>query len=98
MLIIIIFQALGIIIDGNNKRYLVLSVSTKNNNVKVWNIKNYECLCNIPNIYEKSVILSSCFVNENNKIFIVIINEPYKIFEEIKVFELNGKRFIIMMI
>ena len=79
-------------LDGNNKRDLVLSVSTENNNVKVWNIKNYECLCNIKNIYEKSVILSACFVNENNKIFIVTGNEPYKIFEEIKVFELNGNK------
>ena len=79
-------------LDGNNKRDLVLSISTENNNVKVWNIKNFECLCNIQNIYEKSYILSACFVNENNEIFIVTGNEPYKIFEEIKVFELNGNK------
>lgn len=79
-------------LDGINKRDLILSVSIKNNNVKVWNIKNYECLCNIQNIYESSVRLSACFLNEDNNIFIVACNEPFKIFEETKVFDLNGKK------
>ena len=77
-------------LDGINKRDLLISVSTLINNIKVWNIKNYECLCNLENIYDKSVILSACLLNENNKIFIVTCNEPQYFFEEIKVFELKG--------
>ena len=77
-------------LDGINKRDLLLSVSTIINNIKVLNIKNYECLCNLENIYDKSVVLSACFLNERNIIVIVTCNEPHKIFEEIKIFELNG--------
>ena len=80
-------------LDGINKRDLIISVSTIDNNIKVWNIKNYECICNIKNIYEESVVLSACFINENNSIFIVASNEPHNIFEETKVFDLNGNKY-----
>jgi len=80
-------------LDEINKRDLILSVSTKDNNIKVWNIKNYECICNIKNIYEESVVLSACFLNEDHNIFIVASNEPRNIFEETKVYDLNGNKF-----
>ena len=76
-------------LDTYNKRELVLSISLENN-IKLWNVNNYECLLNIKNINGKGRLFSACFLNDNNQIFILtsnIIDNP----EPIKIFDLNGK-------
>jgi len=81
-------------LDKINKRDLILSISCKNNNIKLWNFNNFECLLNIENIYNGGFIFSACFLNDNNHIYIITSN--YKIdyfsFEYIKVFNLNGQK------
>ena len=49
------------ILDNINKRDLVLSVSENDNNIKIWNIKKWECLLNIQNINKIGILKSSCF-------------------------------------
>ena len=76
-------------LDINNKRDLIISISLENN-IKLWNVNNYECLLNIKNINGKGRLFSACFLNDNNQIFILtsnIINNP----EPIKIFDLEGK-------
>ena len=82
-------------LDKINKRDLILSTSFKDNNIKVWNVNNLECLINIEKVNEFGCLLSACFLNDNNQIYIVTSN--YRLInlsraEFIKVFDLNGKK------
>ena len=77
--------------DEHNKRDLILSISAENSNLKVWNIYNFECLINIKKIYGNGELYSSCFINHNNKIYILTSNFSYNN-NRIKIFDLNGKK------
>ena len=57
--------------DDINKRILVLSLSS-NNDLKVWNSHNIECILSLDNINleGKYCTLSACFIKENNNIYI----------------------------
>ena len=44
------------------KRDLILSLSSGDNNIKIWNLNNWECIFNINKIYKFGSILSSCFL------------------------------------
>ena len=39
--------------DIKNKRDLILSISDIDNNIKLWNAKNFECLLDMKNIFNK---------------------------------------------
>ena len=75
-------------LDRYNKRDLIMSISSIENNIKIWNVQNCECLCQINNIYNNGVIYSACFLCDNNEIYIVTTNynekyssNPIKIFD-----------------
>ena len=59
--------------DTANKRDLILSMSCFDNNIKLWNIHNYECLFSITN-YNNGCDPLSCFLNDNNELYIISIN------------------------
>ena len=76
--------------DKKNKRDLILSISIKDNNVKLWNINNFELLFNYKNINENGLINSACFLNNNSDIYIISSNYNFiGKSEPIKVFDLN---------
>ena len=52
--------------DSKNKRDLVLSLSSGDNNIKIWNLKNWECIFDINDIYKFGSILSACFLLDEN--------------------------------
>ena len=80
-------------LDEINKRDLILSISSDDNNIKLWNVNNFECLLDIKNIYNESYLNSACFLNDNNNIYIISSNCTYYIENEpIKVFNLNGEK------
>ena len=54
--------------NKTNKRDLILSISCNDNNIKIWNINNLECLLNLTNIYKTGYLYSACFLNDNNNI------------------------------
>ena len=56
-------------LDKKNKRDLVMSISFDENNIKLWNINNLECLLNLQNIYDTGYLNSSCFLEDNNNIY-----------------------------
>ena len=67
-----------------------------NNNIKLWNIKNFECLLNIVNINNMGRLCSACFLNNNNnnQIYILTSNgndQPIN-YEPIKIYDLNGNK------
>ena len=81
------------ILDEINKRDLIMSVSMIDNNIRIWNINNQECLKNITNINSLGRLLSACFIKENNKIYIISSNFNKEGNSEIiKIFDLNGKK------
>ena len=57
--------------DDVNKRILILSLSS-NNDLKVWNSNNIECILSLDNINlaGKYFTFSACFIKENNNIYI----------------------------
>ena len=79
--------------DKKNKRDLMISISLGDNNVKLWNLNDLECLLSIKQIYNVGYINSACFLEEeyNNQIYILTSNYNFNTFESIKVFNLNGK-------
>ena len=79
--------------DKISKRDLVISLSKDNNNLKVWNINNFECILNMVKVYEQGCLSSACFLNDNN-IFILMCNYDSAKNEKtyIKLYDLNGKK------
>lgn len=79
-------------LDKKNKRDLLISVSAKDNNIKLWNIKNWECLTDLKNINENGYLYSACFLNYNDKIYLISTNFNFGNPEPIKIFDLDGKK------
>ena len=77
--------------DIKNERDLIISISLDDNNIKLWNVNNLLCLLNIENVNKEGGLLSACFLNDNNNIYIVTSNQNSFGIEPIKVFDLNGK-------
>ena len=81
--------------DIINKRDLIISTSFLDNNIKLWDINNIECLLNIDKANDNGFIYSSCFLNNNNQLYILSsgCNDDYEYeddFEPIKVYDFNG--------
>ena len=80
-------------LDNINKRDLILSISYEDNNIKLWNIKNWNCLLNINNINNKGYLYSACFLNYNNQLYILSSNyNEDDNCEPIKVYDCNGNK------
>ena len=80
-------------LDSINKRDLLISISSDDNNLKLWNISNFECILNLQNINNIGWLNSACLLKENNKIYIITSNcnnVINAIIESIKIFDLNG--------
>ena len=78
--------------DNNNKKEIIMSISSRNNNIKLWNICNWECLININNINSNGEIYSACFLNYQNNNYIVTSNYNESNSDPIKIFDFKGKK------
>ena len=89
--------------DTINSKDLIISISGVSNTVKIWDLKNYDCIVNIEDNVKNGYINSACIINDNNQNYIIIDNigsDPIKIydFNGIKVKEIdesNEKSFFI---
>ena len=80
-------------LDKNNKRDLIISISASQNNIKIWDINNWECLINLDNINKSGILLSACLLNNNNYNYIITTNTNFLgVNEFIKIFDFNGKK------
>ena len=81
-------------LDEINKKDLLMSISCEDNNIKLWNAHNWECLLNLKQIYYNGFLFSACFLHLNNDIFIITSNNNTKIAEDfsepIKVYDISG--------
>ena len=84
--------------DLINKRDLILSISSDNNNLKLWNINpnnnNFECLLDIKKINKEGFLDSACFLKDNNQIFILTSNhyDKKENLESIKLYDFKGNK------
>ena len=81
--------------DQANHRDLILSISSRDRNIKIWNINKIECILNLNNIYDTGYIYSACFLNYNGETFIITSNYKYGSQDDddyIKVFNLKGDK------
>ena len=80
-------------LDRINKKDLIISISGNDNNIKLWNIINTECLLDLKNINNNGNLYSGCFLNNNNQTYLVTSNyNYYGICEPIKIFDFNGNK------
>ena len=59
--------------DVQNKRDIILSLSSGDNNIKIWDVKNWNCLNSII-LYKIGIILSACFLCDKNFNYIITCN------------------------
>ena len=76
---------------------LLMSISSENNQIKIWNINNWNCIINLENIYLNGKIYSACFLHDNTKNCFIISsnannknNMNWRISGPLKVYDLNG--------
>lgn len=78
-------------LDKKNYRDLVMSISYKNCNIKIWNNENWNCALNLKNIYSNGIINSGCFISYLNEILICAGNNYWIKPDYIKIFDIDGK-------
>ena len=79
--------------NSNINKEILMSISYKNRNLKLWDINNLECLLNLEKIYSKGFIYSACFLQDNNNYCIAVSSRiaGEKTADIIKVYDFNGK-------
>ena len=77
-------------LDEKTKRDLIISISDRNNNLKLWNVNNWECIIEISNVNNNGFLCSACLLNEKDNIYIISSNcNMNGETEKIKVFDLE---------
>ena len=77
-------------LDEKNNRDLIISISDRDNNLKLWNVNNWECIIEISNVNNNGFLCSACLLNEKDNIYIISSNcNMFGETEKIKVFDLE---------
>ena len=78
------------IFDKNYIRDLLLTISDQIKNIKIWDVKNADCLVNIRKAYDEGFLFSACFlIDQIHKInYIISINYDK---EFLKIYDFEGK-------
>ena len=84
-------------LDKKNNRDLIMSISAFDNNIKLWDLKNFDLLLDIKNINNSGWLNSACFLNDNDDIYICSSNgengnPTIENLEPIKIFDLEGNK------
>ena len=80
-------------LDKINKRDLIMSISAYDNNIKITNVENWECILNLLNVNKEGAVYSACFLSDIDDNYIITSNRNKDgICEPIKVFNFNGKK------
>ena len=82
--------------DEIEKRDIILSVSSKDNVIKLWNFSNLKLLFKSKSINKKGSLLSACFLKYDGKYCIATSNgglDPID-YEPIKIFDFKGKKIL----
>ena len=61
--------------DKNNKKDLVMSISSSDNNIKIWDFLDYKCIFNVNNINPVGDLDSACILNYNKENYVLTSND-----------------------
>ena len=61
-------------LDKIIKRDLIMSISAEDCRIKLWNLKNWECILYLKDIYQNGCLFSACFINDKNNNYIAASN------------------------
>ena len=79
--------------DKKNKRDLLMSVSSFDNNIKIWNTNTWDCILELKNVNRTGTLYSASFLYDNTEAFIISSNwNILKRKEPIKIFNLKGEK------
>ena len=76
--------------DSINKRDIVISLSTDDDTIKLWNSATWECISNISGIYRSGILTSACIFSENNQNYILTSTDSKT--NLIKIIDFTGKK------
>jgi WD40 repeat protein len=76
--------------DKEHKRDLIISISY-DNNIKLWNVNQWECLCDFSDINKSGYSLSACFLKDKDEYYIITSSYSDNT-ELLKVYNLNGQK------
>ena len=86
-------------LDKINNRDIIMSISKKDNNLKLWNANTWDNICNIGNVNSNDFLYSASFLLDNNNNYIITsngCNRQYYMnlhnFELMKVYNFNGEK------
>ena len=80
-------------LDKINKRDLIISISARDNNLKLWELKYWRCLLNINNVNKVGYLDSAYILNDNNNNYIITSNSNKNgESEKIKIYDFKGKK------
>ena len=81
-------------LDKINRRDIIMSISAEDNNIKLWDLKNWICLSDLKNINSHGSLFSACFFHDKNenKNFIITSNDNYSHSENIKKLDFEGNK------
>ena len=80
-------------LDEINKRDLVMSLSRDDNNIKIWNVTNFECILDIKKVNQFGYLFSACFLKDNSQNYIITSNRSSEgNSSPIKIFNFHGQK------
>ena len=78
---------------SKTKQDILMSVSGKNNNIKLWDINNWDCILNLKDVNQIGFFYATCFILDNNNYYIVTSNNCFNGDNEaIKIFDIKGNK------
>ena len=79
-------------LDDINKRDLIMSLSYQDNNLKIWNVNNWDCIFNLK-VNNVGLLYSACILEDKKENYIITSNRnKLGIPEKIKVFDFSGNK------
>ena len=79
-------------LDDINKRDLIMSLSYQDNNLKIWNAYNWECIFNLE-VNNSGWFYSACILKDKEENYIITSNRSkWGIPKQIKVFNFSGNK------
>ena len=79
--------------DSFSKRDLIQTISGEDNNIKLWNVENWECLVDI-NANKYGIMFSACFLYDDIKQENFIVSSNCTGNNYIQVFDFKGKKIM----
>ena len=82
-------------LDGKD---VIMSISCQDNNLKLWNFNNWECILNLKGVNKECELKSACFLTEKVQSYIATSNAGHaeihnlEALEQIKIFDLKGNK------